>query len=37
MKPVHGVTLLVLLFAVYLAGVKFPTVGSMVLGKIGLA
>lgn len=37
MKPLHGFGLLVVLFAVYLVGVKFPSVGTTVLSKVGLS
>lgn len=36
MKPFHGVGLLLLLFVVYLVGVKFPGVGASLLGKVGM-
>ncbi len=36
MKPVHGVTMILILVGAYLIGVKFPSVGQMVLSKVGL-
>jgi hypothetical protein len=34
MKPVHGISLIVVLLAAYMLGVAFPTVGQTVLSKI---
>jgi hypothetical protein len=34
MKPLHGISLILVLIFAYLLGVKFPTVGASVLSKI---
>ncbi len=36
MRPLHGFGLIILLLAVYLIGVKFPSVGASVLSKVGM-
>jgi hypothetical protein len=34
MRPLHGITLILVLVFAYFLGVKFPTVGQSVLSKI---
>lgn len=36
MRPLHGFGLLIVLFAVYLVGVKFPSFGAGLLSKVGV-
>jgi hypothetical protein len=36
MRPVHGFGLILLMVAMYLVGVKFPTFGATLLGKVGM-
>lgn len=36
MKPVHGLVVVLVLVAVYLAGVKFPSFGQSILAKVGM-
>ena len=37
MKKYHFLIMAVLIFAVYLAGVKYPAAGKAILGKVGIA
>lgn len=36
MRPLHGIGFLVVLFAVYLVGVKWPSLGATVLSSVGM-
>jgi hypothetical protein len=37
MKSYHWLTVVVVLFVVYLVGVKYPSIGATALSKVGLA